>query len=167
MSNSEQALPPLLNSRTDNRAILAKCPRAISGAKWLYWIAGLSAVNSAIVHFGGGTSFVVGLGFTLIADHFFREMLPIALLIDTVTIGVIAALGYFSLRGHLWAMIAGAFLYVLDALIYLYFQDWMPLAFHCYALFFMIIGAVDFCKAKKAHKEELVGASAFRSSDTA
>src|SRR5579862_2442373 len=41
---------------------------AHKGANWFYWIAGLSIVNSLIMHGGGGIYFVVGLSVTLVVD---------------------------------------------------------------------------------------------------
>ena len=39
-----------------------------SGASWFYWIAGLSIVNSLVVHLQGQWAFVIGLGITQIID---------------------------------------------------------------------------------------------------
>jgi hypothetical protein len=112
-------------------------PQIISGARWFWWIAGLSAVNTALIHSGSDTSFVIGLGFTLIADSIFSELKVIAFAIDAVAIGSFVALGWFSGKGHVWAFITGIVLYAIDALIYVPVQQWMSVGFHVFALFFI------------------------------
>lgn len=83
-------------------------------------------------------SFVMGLGFTLIADAFFQQYKAIAFAIDLCFLGFFFAAGWFGTKGHLWAFILGIVVYVLDSCIYLYFQDWFPFGFHVLALFYII-----------------------------
>ena len=129
---------PAATAQIDPAVVAQANPQIISGARWFWWIAGLSLVNSAIMHGGGQTSFVIGLGFTLVADAVFQALKPIAFLIDAVAIGFFFGIGWFAGKGRVWAFITGIVFYVLDAGIYLYFQDWMPLAFHAFALFYII-----------------------------
>lgn len=125
-----------------NRAEIAKSrPEIGSGASWFWWIAGLSIVNSVMVHSGGDTNFVIGLGFTLLADNIFKEYIAVAIAIDVVALATIAGFGFLARKGHLWAFVTGIVLYSLDAVIYLLVQDWMSVAFHGLALFYMIRGA--------------------------
>jgi hypothetical protein len=125
-----------------NRAEIAQSrPEIGSGASWFWWIAGLSVVNSVMVHSGSDTNFVIGLGFTLLVDNIFKENLVVALAIDALALASIAGFGFMSRKGHLWAFVTGIALYSLDAAIYLLFQDWMSVAFHGLALFYMIRGA--------------------------
>lgn len=132
------AAAPAAPAPLDHAAIAAAQPEIVSGARWFWWIAGLSLVNTVLMHTGANTTFVIGLGFTLIADAVFQELKPIAFAIDALALGFFFAMGWFATKGRLWAFYTGIACYTLDALIYLYFQDWMPLAFHGLALFYMI-----------------------------
>lgn len=122
-------------------AIASGTPGVASAARWFWWIAGLSLVNTVLIHSGSDTSFVVGLGFTLIADVMFATIKPLAFAIDAFAIGFFALMGWLCLRGYFWAFIVGAVLYAADGLIYLKFGDMMPVGFHVFALFFIVRGA--------------------------
>jgi hypothetical protein len=112
------------------------------GANNFYWIAGLSIVNSLISIFGGGVVFVIGLGVTLIIDAITQSVaqevgggfmvLGMGLLFSLIFDAVFAAFGFFAGKGHRWAFIVGMFLYGLDALLMLVFQDWLGFGFHLY-----------------------------------
>jgi hypothetical protein len=123
------------------RATVAKShAEIIGGARWFWWIAGLSLVNSIILHSGGGTSFVIGLGFTLVVDGIFQSLKPVAFAVDLCALGFFFAMGWYAARGWVWAFLTGIIFYALDAVIYLVFQDWMPAAFHGLALFYLFRG---------------------------
>lgn len=122
-------------------AIVSGTPGVASAARWFWWIAGLSLVNTVLLHSGSETSFVIGLGFTLIADVAFQALKPVAFALDALAIGFFALIGWLALRGHFWAFVVGALVYVADALIYLNFGDMMPFGFHLFALFFIVRGA--------------------------
>jgi hypothetical protein len=139
---SNPFITPQTSTNEELKSLVAGTPKVASAARWFWWIAGLSAVNTLLLNFGSNTSFVIGLGFTLIADAFFQAFKPAAFVIDIVAIGFFYAMGHFSLRGHRWAFIVGAVVYALDALIYVYFQDFMPVAFHAWALFCIISGFI-------------------------
>ncbi|HKB56572.1 MAG TPA: hypothetical protein VKC51_03195 [Lacunisphaera sp.] len=133
---------PFTHTTTISRAVVAQAtPDVIRGANWFWWIAGLSVVNTVMIHSGGDMNFVIGLGFTLVADAVFKEQKLIAFAIDAVALGTIFGLGFLSRKGHLWAFVTGIVLYALDALIYVMFQDWMSVGFHGLALFYLIRGA--------------------------
>jgi hypothetical protein len=135
---------PFSSTTAIDRAAIAQAnPEIISGARWFWWIAGLSVVNTVMIHTGSDTSFVIGLGFTLVADAMFQSVKLIAFGIDLVALGIIFGLGWFAGKGHFWAFVVGAILYAFDALIYVYFQDWMSVGFHGLALFFIIRGAAS------------------------
>jgi len=140
-------------AKPDVRAIMANTPVAKAGAHWFYWIAGLSLVNTILIHSGSDISFIVGLGFTLVADSLLKAHLAISLFIDALALGCIAGLGYAASRGMGWAFITGIVLYFGDAVIYLIAQDWLSVAFHGYALFCIIRGYSAF---RTAYKEALV-----------
>lgn len=134
-----------------DRAFVAQSePQVMSGASWFWWIAGFSLVNTIMIHSGSDRNFVIGLGFTLLADAIFKEYALVAFVIDAIALAVFVTIGFFSRKGHLWVYITGIVLYTLDALIYLMFQDWMSVAFHGLALFYLIRGAKVLREALKA-----------------
>jgi hypothetical protein len=119
--------------------------RGRSGAGWFYWVAGLSLVNSAIAHFGGGLFFVVGLGITLVVDtaatEFAQQQPNLATALKTMAIGfdvfivlVVIGFGWLAQRRFLAIYAIGMFLYLLDGLLFLLFQDFLSVAFHAFAL---------------------------------
>jgi hypothetical protein len=118
-------------------------PMAQSGARWFWWIAGLSLVNTVLIHSGSDTSFVVGLGITLIADVIFANQQPIGFIIDAIVLGFFFLMGYYGIRGKAWAFYLGLFVYILDALIYVWAQDWMSVGFHALAIFFIVKGVMS------------------------
>lgn len=128
-----------------NRAeVMAACPAGQSGARWFYWIAGLSVVNTILIHSGSDTSFIVGLGFTLVADYLLKAYMAAALVIDLIAIGIFAGFGFAALKGQSWAFIAGSVLYLLDSLIYVYSESWLAVGFHGFALFSIVRGYLAF-----------------------
>lgn len=142
----------------DYAAIAKSDPQIISGAHWFWWIVGLSLINTIVAHSGGSMSFVMGLGFTLIADAAFQEFKVIAFAIDVLFLGFFFGMGWFARQGHVWAFIAGIVVYVLDSAIYLYFQDWLPFGFHALALFYIVRATGRLRSAIKATREAPVAA---------
>lgn len=137
-----------------DRAVVARSnPLIQSGASWFWWIAGLSVVNTLMIHSGTDRNFVIGLGFTLLADAIFKEIKVIAFIVDAVALATFVGFGLLSRKGYLWAFITGIVFYTLDAGIYVLGQDWMSVAFHGLALFYMIRGA-------KALRDDLKAAAA-------
>lgn len=125
-----------------DRAFVAQSdPVVMSGANWFWWIAALTVVNTVMIHSGSDRNFVIGLGFTLLADAIFKNVILVALIIDVVSLTIFCGLGFLTRKGYLWAFITGIVLYALDTLIYVLGQDWMSVAFHGLALFYMIRGA--------------------------
>jgi hypothetical protein len=117
-------------------------PIVKSAARWFWWIAGLSLVNAAAFLSGSDISFVLGLAMTTFATAVFAQMLPVAVLLVAITVGFYFAMGFYAQRGKLWAFYAGLAVYVVDALIYLKFEDWMSVGFHAVAIFFIAKGVV-------------------------
>lgn len=140
----DASTPPVLSTPAPiDRAALAQAnPAVISGARWFWWIAGLSLVNTIMLHAGSQTSFVIGLGFTLMADVVFQELKVVAFSIDALALGFFVAMGWFAGKGQFWAFVTGIIFYLLDACIYLFFQDWMSVGFHALALVYMAKGAM-------------------------
>jgi hypothetical protein len=137
-----------------NKALVAQSdPEIMSGATWFWWIAGLSIVNSVMIHSGSETTLAIGLAVTLLADIIFKEYQLIAFGVDALALGVIFALGFMARRGHFWAFVTGIVLYLLDGVIYVLMQSWMAVALHGLALFYMIRGAAKLRSALKAAAE--------------
>jgi len=117
-------------------------PIVRASARWFWWIAGLSLVNSVLAVSGADLSFVVGLGITALADAVFAKALPLAVLANVVAIAFYLAIGFFAEREKLWAFYVGLAVYVLDAAIYVLFQDWMSVAFHAFVIYVVFKGAM-------------------------
>ncbi len=123
-----------------------------SSASWFYWIAALSMINWIASAFNIGYSFVVGLGATQFVDGVaqalienvgseFATILTVISLIATVGIaGMYALFGYFGNKRASWAFLIGIILYILDAGLFIWVQDWMPLIFHGLALLYLFRG---------------------------
>jgi len=150
---AENAFTQPITPAVDKAAIAASDDQITGGARWFWWIAGLSLVNSVLIHTGSDTSFVIGLGFTLVADAIFQTLKPVAFAIDAIAIGLIFGLGWFAGKGHVWAFITGIVLYALDALIYVAMQSWMSVGFHVFALFFIGRGLLQLRTDLKAARE--------------
>jgi len=134
-----------------NVAELARgVPGFIQGARWFWWIAGLSAVNVACDLAHADVNFVLGLAFTLLAHAAFQSNIVVALVIDVLFIGGFYLIGLKAQQGAVWAFVLGVAVYLCDALLYVKFADWMPVAFHALALFYIGRAFVNLQAAKKA-----------------
>ena len=115
-----------------------------NGAQWFLWIFGLSVVNSIILFFGGGVSFIFGLGITQLFEGLFigifGELNLIGVMISILISGMFAVIWYFSKKLNKPAFIIGMTIYGLDALLLLAFQDWLSFGVHLYALFMIFRG---------------------------
>jgi len=108
-------------------------------ARWFYWIAGLSLINSAVVIFGGSFHFVVGLGITSVVDVLTKQAGSAGIVLDLIINGFVAALfvlfGSCASKAQKWAFLVGMGLYALDGLLLLMARDVLSVGFHAYALF--------------------------------
>ncbi len=117
-----------------------------SGANWFIWIAGLSLVNTGLFLAGSNWAFFLGLGATQFSDVFGKEVITgttgqvLALAVDVALAAGLAGLGLASRNGALWSFIIGMVLLALDALLLVWVQDWAAVAFHAFALFFIVRG---------------------------
>jgi len=127
-----------------------RLPGFASGARWFWWIAGLSAVNVACDLAHANVNFVLGLAFTLLAHGAFAANIGMALAVDVLFIGGFWFIGQQAQKGRTWAFALGLAVYLLDGLIYLKYQDWMPVAFHALALFYIGRAFMSLQAAKKA-----------------
>lgn len=121
----------------DQRAVAAA--RVRIGAKWFYWIGGLSLVNSIASISGGSFHFVIGMGITSVVDELARQAGAAGNVLDLVINGLLAGLfflfGYFACKLQKWAFFTGMALYALDTLLVLAAKDILSVAFHVYALY--------------------------------
>jgi len=133
-----------------------------SGARWFFWIAALSVINSIIIMFEGNWSFLAGLGITYFISGFGIALAKdignaaniIALVLDILVGAFFVFLGVFAGKGHTWAFIIGLVIYVLDGLIFLVFQDWLPLAFHVFVVYCLYRGLAANRTLKQYEAEE-------------
>ena len=115
-------------------------PIVLSAARWFWWIAGLSLVNTVLFYSGSNTSFIVGLGLTTVAAVVFEHNVAVAMGLIALILGFYFLMGLFAQREKAWAFYLGLVVYALDALLYIRLQDWMPVAFHAYAIYCIVKG---------------------------
>jgi hypothetical protein len=117
-----------------------------SGARWFYWIAALSAVNSVLFLTGSSWGFAIGLGLSDVANGIGQYAITgttgiaVALVLDALIAGGFAGLGRMAERGAQWAFIVGMVVYFLDIGLLLWATDWLSVAFHGLALFYLFRG---------------------------
>lgn len=113
------------------------------GARWFYWIAGVSLVNTVVALAGQHWRFIVGLGITQVADELTMRSghgTAVVALVDAALIGGFVLLGRFALQGRPWAFAGGAAFYALDGLIFLVVRDWVGVAFHAFVVAMTVRG---------------------------
>ncbi len=117
--------------------------RSRIGARWFYWVSGISLVNAVITLAGLHWRFIVGLGATQVATGLAVRAgrgWAAAVILDLVLIGGFAVLGYLALQKHLWAFAVGFAVYALDGLIFLAARNWIGLGFHVFVLVMVFKG---------------------------
>jgi len=132
-----------------------------SGARWFYWIAGLSLVNSIAAVSGTNWGFLAGLGITQVISGFALGLSEdiggavnvIALMLDILVAAFFVSLGVWASKGDTWAFILGIVVYALDGLIFLVFQLWFSLAFHAFVLYSLYRGLSANRKLKQLEAE--------------
>ncbi|HEX3061740.1 MAG TPA: hypothetical protein VHP55_03690 [Usitatibacter sp.] len=116
--------------------------RMASGAQWFYWIAALSAANALSAAFGSRWGFVIGLGISQalnVAAGMTATAVGHAIVwsLNAASIAVFALLGWLAQRPSIAAFSIGITLFALDTLIFLLARDWIGVAFHALALYFL------------------------------
>ncbi len=119
-----------------------------TGGAWLYWIAGLSIVNSVIILTGSNWGFVLGLTLTQgidfvchsIATDFGWAAKIFALVLDLAIAGFFVALGVFARRRQTWPFVVALVLYGVDTLLTLLTGIWLGVLWHAWALTCIVIG---------------------------
>jgi hypothetical protein len=115
-----------------------------SGARWFYWIAGLSIINTLIIMFKGSMNFVVGLGITQVIDilgqHFGGIGSFVALALNLIVFSVFIIIGVLCNKRYAWAFWIGIGLYALDGLVFLLGMDLLAIGFHAFVIFCVYSG---------------------------
>jgi hypothetical protein len=120
--------------------------RMKGGASWFFWIAGLSVINSIMLLTNTNMKFVVGLGITDIATYLSKDQALTGKILALAVTAAIAGLFVFfgvKARGRKkWAFIFGMVIYGADALLLILGLDYLTIAFHVFALFFLVRGYI-------------------------
>jgi hypothetical protein len=119
-----------------------------SGARWFFWIAALSLINSIVSLANGHWNFLAGLGITQVISGLaigLSEQLGTIATVIAVALNLTVALvfvvfGLLAQKRHTWAFILGMVVYGLDGLIFLLVQDWLAIAFHAFVLYSLYRG---------------------------
>lgn len=121
-----------------------------SGASWFYWIAALSFIGSLAATGGWGLHFLFGLGVTRQLDYlgaqFGGSAKIVTLALNALVAGIFILFGVLAGKRHLWAFIVGLALFAIDTVLMMLAQDWLSVAFHAFALFFIYRG-LQACRA--------------------
>lgn len=132
-----------------------------SGANWFYWIASLSLVNTLAALGGSTWRFLLGLGITRIIDELGQQMSGpgkvAGLVVEAFIAGFFFLLGSFAGKKNKWAFVVGMALFGLDGCISMLAQDWIGLAFHGYALYWIFRGYSRLGELKSMEEFSQVG----------
>jgi hypothetical protein len=157
------SLSPGITVSVDRAALARSHPSIAAAARWFWWIAGLSVVNSVVSLAGGSFNFVVGLAATQIADAVFRPLPALALVLDAAAVLFFVAAGALARRGWLSAFVVGGLVYAVDGAVFAWFGDWLAAGFHAFALYQLFRGGRDLRDllrhAASAHQTPLVPAA--------
>jgi hypothetical protein len=133
-------------------------PAVQSAARWFWWIAAMSLVNTVMAHTGSDSSFVIGLAMTAFADGMSASAPITAFVLTGMFLAFYVLMGLFGVRGKAWAFYAGIAVYVVDALIYVYFDAWLCVGFHVYAIFWIAKGVLRLNELKAEPAEAVEAA---------
>ena len=114
-----------------------------AAASWFWWIGALSILNSAIIMNGKQFNFTFGLGVSQIGDALMAGgsglLSTLGLFLSFGFSGAFLLLAWLSQHTKV-ALPIGVALYGADSLLFLFFQDWLGLGFHLFALFLIVAG---------------------------
>ena len=116
------------------------------GASWFFWIAGLSLINSIMLLTKTDMRFVVGLGLTDMATYLSKDLALTGKIISLAVTAAIAGLflffGVAARARKKWAFNTGMVIYGADAMLLVPGHDYLSIAFHVLALFFLVRGFI-------------------------
>jgi hypothetical protein len=113
--------------------------RLRKAANWFFIIAALSVVNSLLA--SRGAYFVMGLALSQLVDGLVSETDGITIFLSSLIFPAVFALfGYFGGKYARWAFIVGGIMYIIDAAIYGFANEWLALAFHLYVTYKLFMG---------------------------
>lgn len=121
------------------------------GANWFYWIAGLSVLSAVLMGIGSSIVSAISLGsieFLIALASQVPELSTVAILAGVLIIGIFAGLGFLSNKEHLWAYITGIILFLLDTALLVWVMDFIGIAIHALALYYLIVGCIALKKLK-------------------
>jgi len=126
---------------------------ARNGARWFYWIAGLSTVNSIVAVTGGTFVMIFGLTSTLFATYLGSDIGGTWAIVGMV-VAVLVSLGFLGLgwmaeRGAVWAYAVGGAVYAADTVLTLFFKDWLSVIAHVFAVAIVFAGMAATQRLKK------------------
>jgi hypothetical protein len=125
--------------------------RVNRGANWLYWIAGLTAVNSLAALGELNFGFSLGLGLTMLIDATLGHASRVAAIgLDVAIVGVWIGLGLWAKRLSAIAFWLGIAFFAADALLCLYLQLYLSVLLHAWAIFAMWGGLQALNRFKRA-----------------
>ncbi len=121
-------------------------------AHWLYWMVGLSLLNSIFAFTGVNWAFAIGLSTTWALDWYTQDMGAVghalAYSVQFAILAIFGGLGFFASKKHIWAFVVGMGLYFLDGLVDIAFWimtghiDVLAVGFHGLVLFMLGKGLV-------------------------
>src|SRR5258708_37674145 len=96
--------------------------RCQSGARWFFWIAGLSLITSIVTFSGGGFAFFLSLGTTQVIVAFARGLARglgdatkiVGLVLVGLAAGVVVLLGWLALERRVGVVIVCTVLFMRD-----------------------------------------------------
>lgn len=126
-----------------------------SGTGFFSAIALFSIINMIIFLVGANIRFIIGLGITDLIVAIGKEAFQgnstatiIVIIADIVIAAFFFACGIFMKKQLTWVAIFGTIVYIIDGVLLFFIQDFLSLAFHGYALFYIIRGIAALMKYK-------------------
>ena len=144
-TEGENAKTASVDSDSDSRALVRKTR---NGAMWLYWMVGISVVNSLLLNVGIPLRFSFGL---ILTDLIYKMGLSfgplfadIGMFADILILGALLIFGYFASKQRVWAFIGGLAIVALDTLFIVWLHGLailLSICIHLMALFSLWRGA--------------------------
>lgn len=115
-----------------------------AGVSWLFWIGGLSLVNSALAAAGIGRSYAMGLGvahlIAALGELFGASGIWISLSANLGLSIAYIVCGFLAWQGRPWLLGPAVVIYVADGILCGLFDLWLSVGLHGLALFYLIPG---------------------------